>query len=169
MHEFVGSVELRRQGVRGGDSASNARSQAVLHGLRLAALCGNIWPADDDGLSQLVSEQIITELISFSINARRFMEISGHKNLKAEGPLIRISQNGYKYENDVWTAVNRVVHADKIEVHYVTPVTRKFENLGDLVVANAMITSPQRDTVSVCPEGLFIGFCQSPQVGPANY
>lgn len=167
MPDFTGQVELRRQGVRGGNTSAHARAQAVLHGIRLSALCGNVWPAKDDGLSQLVAEQIISELMSFAIHARRYMELSGNKNLRVDGPLIRIDLPNYRYEMDVWTAVNRIVHAAEIEVHSVTPDQTKHDNLGDLIVANAMITSPERHTIVVCPQGLFYGFGQSPQTGPA--
>jgi hypothetical protein len=97
------------------------------------------------------------------------MELSGNKKLKADGPLVRIDTAEYRYEHDIWTAVNRVVHSSGINVHSVTPVTKKHTTLGDLVVAAVMIASPQRDTVALCPQGIFYGFAQSSMTDPAIY
>ncbi|MDA1285963.1 MAG: hypothetical protein O3A08_05960 [Proteobacteria bacterium] len=167
-HEFPETVELRTHSVQGGDT-SNARAKAMLHGIRLSALCGNIWPANDDGLSKLVTEEIISELMAFSIHARRYMELTDNKvSLRSDGPLFKIAAERYKYEMNLWTAVNRVVHSSRIEIDFVTPYATKHDNLGDLLVAAALITSPQRDTVAVCPSDLFYGMCQSPLTSPTQ-
>ena len=96
------------------------------------------------------------------------MELSGNKHLKADGPLIRIDHGEYRYEDNIWTAVNRIVHASHINVHAVTPIPKKHDNLGDQVIAAVLITSPQRDTIALCPQGLFYGFAQSPMTSPAT-
>lgn len=164
------TVELRRVNVRRGHAASHARHQAVMHGMRLSALAGNTWPANDDGLSQFVVEEAHNELMSFAINARRYMELTGHKHLGIDGPLRQITTSDYRFEKNLWTAVNRIVHAAKIEFHCVTtPTTQKHTNLGDLVLVCAMVTSPQRDTIAVCPQGIFYGFAQSPALAASAY
>lgn len=154
-------VELRTLAVGAGDAIAHARSQALLQGVRLSALCGNVWPLRDDGLGQLVADEIIAELVAFAINARRYLELVDQKTLKADGPILKIDLPDYRYEANIWTAVNRIVHASELRVVSVERAQQtapKHDNLGDLQVACVQVTSPQRDTVAVCPQGLFYGF-----------
>jgi hypothetical protein len=127
-----------------------------------------VWPAKDDGLSQIVSDEIIAELMAFAIHARRYMELTGNKELSADGPLLKIQLPDYRYEKNIWTIVNRLVHSSEVQVHSVTADPIKHDHLGDLVIAVATVTSPQRDTVAICPQGMFYGFAQSPLADAAT-
>lgn len=161
MSEEPQMVEIRYEGVRAANDTQHARAQALLHGIRLAALCGNIWPRDDDGLSKLIGEEVLNELLAFAINARRFLELRDMKHLNIQEPLHRINLPEYRYETSVWTAVNRVVHANEMRVVLVERprvAKPKHDNLGDLVIACVQVTSPQRDKIAICPQALFFGF-----------
>ena len=161
MFEFPPETEIRTWGLEGPEAAADARKLALEYGIRMAALCGNIWPANDDGLFALVARQLISEFVPFAINARRYMELTGNKQgVKSDGPLVRVKQ-GAPYELDVWTALNRAVHASSLRVEYVTPEARKHTNLGDLVVASLIAVSPERAEVRICPQGLFFGLMEN--------
>ena len=146
------------------EAATHAKDQAFLHGLRMCALAGNIWPLQGDGVLRVVSEELLTELMAFSIHTRRFMEMLRMKKgaVTADGPLVKIQSQEHPYENDVWTAVNRVLHSSEMKVTTVQVETSKHSNLGDMLIANVLITSPERNKVSVCPQGIFYGFAVGP-------
>ena len=131
---------------------------AMEYGIRVAALCGNVWPAKDDGLFAIVAQQVISEVAPFAIHARRYMELTGNKHgvIKADGPLIQVKV-GAPFEMDVWKALNRIVHASDLRVEFVTPEIRKHPRLGDLVVASLIAVSPERAEVRICPQGIFYG------------
>jgi len=135
------------------------------HGVVLSGLCGNIWPAYDDGLHQLVADAIVRELTDFALYARRYMELMGVKEgIESDGPLLGIKDD-CKLEKDVWTAVNRIVHAVRLEAQFVTSNPVKHDNLGDLHFARVKVTSKQMATVCVCPQGLFYGFMRDDLTG----
>ncbi|MFN3527272.1 MAG: hypothetical protein ACK4YU_14400, partial [Paracoccus sp. (in: a-proteobacteria)] len=151
-------VELRTAGVLGGDVAGETRVAAMRHGVRLSGLCGNVWPANDDGLHRLVADAIVRELTDFSLYARRYMELMGVKEgVVSDGPLISIKDDG-KFEKDVWTAVNRILHAARLDAQFATSEPEKHDHLGDLHFVQVKVTSKQMATVNVCPQGLFYGF-----------
>lgn len=165
MPTFPATVELRTAGVLGGDVPLETRRAAMRHGVVLSGLCGNIWPAYDDGLHQLVADAIVRELTDFALYARRYMELMGVKEgIESDGPLLGIKDD-CKLEKDVWTAVNRIVHAVRLEAQFVTSNPVKHDNLGDLHFARVKVTSKQMATVCVCPQGLFYGFMRDDLTG----
>ena len=113
---------------------------------------------------RVVSEELLTELMTFSIHTRRFMEMLHLKKggITAQGPLIKIATEKYVYETDLWTAVNRVLHSSEMKVTTVQVETTKHPNLGDMHVANVLITSQERNQVCVCPQGLFYALAEGP-------
>ena len=161
MYEFSSTVERRVWGLDGPEAVAGVRRHALEYGTRVAGLCGNTWPAEDDGLYSVVAQQVISEVVPFAIYARRYMELTGNKKgtVKSDGPLVQV-KIGAPYEMDVWTALNRVVHASDLRVEFVTPKPQKHDHLGDLVVASLIAVSPERAEVRVCPHGIFYGLMQ---------
>lgn len=161
MFEFPQQVEQRVWGIAGPEATAAARRTALEYGTKVAGLCGNIWPARDDGLYSIVAQQVISEVVPFAIHARRYMELTGNKKGAATsyGPLVGIKV-GAPYEMDVWTALNRIVHASDLRIEFVTPKSRKHDHLGDLVIASLIAISPERAEVRVCPQGIFYGLME---------
>ena len=161
---FSDPVLVVSAGVLGGAVAEHTRRKALEHGVRLCALCGNIWPANDDGLHQIVADEVIRELTQFALYARRYMEMMDcHKEgvLQVDGPLLEVAADGVLYEKDVKTAINRILHARSMRVQFVTPDPVKHTALGDQILLHVQITSKQMATVHVCPQGLFYGFART--------
>jgi hypothetical protein len=162
--DFFSETIVRKTGHDLARAGQHAREQSLIHGMRMAALAGNVWPMADGGLLEKVSEELIVELIAFSVNTRRLMEMLKAKkgSITADGPLFDIRTGEYPIEKDVWTAVNRVLHASQLNVTTVHVPTKKHVNLGDQIVANVVITSPERTEVCVCPQGLFYAIANDP-------
>jgi hypothetical protein len=143
------------------DSVVLAVSQAQQHGIKVLGLAGAIWPLNDQVLLQMVSETLLAELVAFCIHARRVMENKKIRDVKLQGQLWKLSEGAREaeYEDDLWRALNVILHANKLEVVAIeTTPTRAFEKLGDRSIAHIAATSMKDGTKLVCPTALAYAF-----------
>ena len=72
----------------------------------------------NDQIISTAQQQLFERLVSFSINARRALEILNVRNIKMAGSRWKVSAevSDYNPETDVWQAINAILHARHMQV-----------------------------------------------------
>lgn len=105
-----------------------ARAAAERNAIDLLAYSSTIFP---DGAKDMVSAKLIEIGVSFAVNARRCFEVDGQP--------VEITAKRWNYtmndmqnvETDLWKALNGIIHARKLHVHFVESPQGVFEDSGN--------------------------------------
>ncbi|MDP3959140.1 MAG: hypothetical protein Q8Q26_03540 [Pseudorhodobacter sp.] len=128
----------------------------MVHGIRLAALAGNIWPHANENYIDIIVDELLTEIVIFAVHSRRYLELTKIVGVKLEGSLFVLAPEARtaEYETDLWDAINRVIHSRRMSVFTVERDSLRFPNLGDRVIAHIEVQSDRGDAVLICPTAL---------------
>ena len=148
--------QMSSYGLDAGTAIGHARQVALTHAIRVAAIAGATWPNSEENYIRAVSQELINELIAFSIHARRFLEITNSRNQILEGSLhiFLPAARDCEYETSLWSAVNKIVHSRTIEIVAVERETVVFTNFGDRKIMHARVQSDKGEAVLICPTAL---------------
>jgi hypothetical protein len=153
-------IEWSWFGFEGKNAAAVSYNNAIRHGVRMAALAGNIWPRETDRsgkFREVVAKELLEEISVFAVNVRRVMELSGAKGVAVDRALLTNTAANPKFEADLWRAVNTIIHARRIVAHFIEVKCGRYANLDEERLTHVEVESAER-TISVCPVGMLTGF-----------
>ena len=105
-----------------------ARAAAERNAIDLLAYSSTIFP---DGAKDLVSVKLIEIGVAFAVNARRCFEVDGQP-VEITAKRWNYTMNETKIvETDLWRALNGIIHARKLRIHFVTAPHGVFEAQGN--------------------------------------
>lgn len=119
-----------------GDSLSQHSFGEALHAAgRLLAASDTKWP---DFLIPVGQEQLVDDLLRVCLHLRRVSEASSKKiSRKIENMPLGIQRDFSKFESDLWTAINRIVHHHRLKPVIFTQ--HDFYRSGNLPLAGHLI------------------------------
>jgi hypothetical protein len=106
---------------------------------------------------EAASDEIISASLDFSIDARRYLEVTNTRDLKIFGGRWKVEDKavkGFNFEESVWEAINGLLHARHLEVMFAPAGNGQFERMGDVGVVALEIESDKRSRYHVEPFGL---------------
>ena len=143
-------------------SAEDARRGAIQHGITVMGIHGATWPAQDQAFCEMICKRLIDELVTFSIYARRFLEISKTK-IEIAGSFYQLKPNSsaYEFETDLWKALNLILHSRYLQaLMFDKDQAAKFVNLGERYIPFVEVRSDKQPEKLnyICPTALVVTF-----------
>ncbi|MDQ2094710.1 hypothetical protein [Rhodalgimonas zhirmunskyi] len=144
--------------------AQETNSRALDLGVRLAGICGNIWPADDELFVRRIEQQIIDTAFQFAFNVRRVLdfelkEYSIPRDTKIPvGELWKLEINQPLVRPDLRKACNKLVHAEHVAAISWINGNERFTSLRDRRFSHLEIKADANSVYHVCPYSMVYAF-----------
>lgn len=139
----------------------HSRDRAIEEAVTLWALVSSQWPLDLRTVQDVVSAMMIETISVFALNARRALEVVPNRTS------IRLEQGRWKWEPitkgevvaELWDALNRIVHAKKLEVGWERlPADSAVIASGAVVVPYVRAETDRRELAFIDPFAMVHAF-----------
>ncbi len=135
----------------------HSRNTAEKSGIDLLAYGSTVFPKSD-GVLNLATGRLIELGVEFAVSARRCFEIDGSKvAIKATRFQYQLDSNVH-LEKDLWKALNGLIHARNLDIHFSDFPESIFVNDGNVVALHFVYETDRYPTTYVDIFGLAWAF-----------
>jgi len=126
----------------------HSRNTAQKSATDLLAYGSTIFPKSD-GVLNLATGRLIELGVEFAVSARRCFEVDGSKvAINAQRFQYRLDSKAY-LETDLWKALNGIIHARNLDIHFSDSPDKVFMNDGNVVALHFVYETDRYPTTYV--------------------
>lgn len=135
----------------------HSRNAAQKSALDLLAYGSTVFPKSG-GLLNLVDSRLLELGVVFAVSARRCLEVDGSKiDIVARRFEYTVSESVF-LENDLWKALNGIIHARTLKIHYGESPHKIFMDDGNVVALHFVYETDRYPTTYVDIVGMVWAF-----------
>ncbi|WP_371037397.1 hypothetical protein [Rhodosalinus sp. FB01] len=98
----------------------------------LLSFASTVFPGDKGPLN-IATQRLLETGVEFAVNARRCFEVDGAKQAISARRWEYQLDNSLKVESDLWRALNGIIHARRLDVHFADSPQRIFHQSTNVV------------------------------------